>query len=159
CPPPEAPMPPTAAPPLALVVDDAAADRRRACQVIEQQLGWRTREARTGAAALAALADEQPTVVLTDAQLSDGTAPELVERIRKSFPAVPVVLLTTAGSEKLALQALRRGAASYVPKAELATELAASLEQVAVAGQAARNRQRLLSSLTRVEMEFVLEND
>lgn len=153
-------MPPTAATtPLALVVDDVPTDRRLACAVIEQQLGWRTREARSGAEALAALAEEQPAAVLTDLQMPDGDGLELVERICGAYPGVPVVLMTAWGSEKLALEALQRGAASYVPKAEIATELAASLEQVAVAGQAARTRQRLLSSLTRVELEFVLEND
>jgi CheY-like chemotaxis protein len=149
----------SSAPPLALVVDDAPADRSAACAVIREQLGWRTREAASGAEALAALADEPPTVVLTDLDIPDGNGLELVERIRQSYPSVPVLLMITWGSEKLALEALRRGAASYVPKSDLATELAPSLEQVAIAGLAARNRQRLLSSLTRVELEFSLECD
>jgi CheY-like chemotaxis protein/anti-sigma regulatory factor (Ser/Thr protein kinase) len=152
-------VPPTApTTPLALVVDAAAAERRLACTLIEQQLGWRTREAASGGEALAALAGELPTAVLTDLQLPDGGL-DLIDRVRQSYPGVPVVLLTAAGGEGVALEALRRGAASYVPKAELAAQLAASLEQVALAGQAARSRQRLLSSLTRVELEFELEND
>ncbi|HEY1377919.1 MAG TPA: ATP-binding protein [Gemmataceae bacterium] len=153
-------MPPTApTSPLALVVGAAAAERRRACMVIEEQLGWRTREAASGGEALTILAGELPTAVLTDLPLPDGDGLDLVERIRQSYAGVPVVLLTAAGGEKQALEALQRGAASYVPKAELAADLAGSLEQVAVAGQAARSRRRLLSSLIRVELEFVLEND
>lgn len=150
---------PAAHPALALVVDPAAAERREVSAAIQDQLGWRVREAGSVAEALAVLADEPPTAVLTDLQMPDGSGLELVERVRQSFPGVPVLLLTASGNEKVALEALRRGAASYVPKSELSAELAGSLEQVAVAAHAARNRQRLLSSLTHVELEFDLESD
>jgi CheY-like chemotaxis protein len=150
----------TAAPePLALVVDDASTMRRRACTIIEKELGWRTREASNGCDALHALAEETPTVVLTDLQMPDCDGLELVEQIRSNHPSIPVVLITTVGSEKIALKALQRGAASYVPKNELASELADSLERVVAAAQATQNRRRLLSRLTRVELEFVFEND
>lgn len=146
-------------PPLTLVVDGDAAARTLACSVIERQLGWRTREADSAAAALAALADLTATTVLTGQRMTDGTAVELVDRIRQSYAGVPVLLLIDAGGEKLGLEALRRGAASYIPKAELETELAASLEQIAAAAQAAHCRRRIQSALRRVELEFVIEND
>lgn len=146
-------------PPLALVVDDAPNVRRRACMVIERELGWRTREAGNGCEALAALAEEDPSVILTDLQMPDCDGLELVERIRSDHPSVPVVLITTVGSEKLAMKALQRGAASYVPKSQMSAELAESLERVVSAAQATINRRRLLSFLTKVELEFVFEND
>jgi CheY-like chemotaxis protein len=145
--------------PLALVVDDVATERRLACTVIERSLGWRTREAGSAGAALTAMAQETPNVVVTDLQMPDCDGLELVESIRKSYPSVPVVLMTAWGSEKVALQALKRGAASYVPKSEVTEELAESLERVVSAAHAAHNRRRLLSHLTRVELDFALEND
>jgi CheY-like chemotaxis protein len=152
-------MPPAPLPPLALVVDDVPTERRLACTVIEQSLGWRTREAGNGCEALAALADETPCVVLTDLQMPDCDGLTLVESIRQTHAHIPVVLMTAWGSEKLALKALQSGAASYVPKAELTQVLAGSLEQVVAAAQATQNRRRLLGYLTRVGTEFVLEND
>ena len=104
-------------------------------------------------------ARKSPAVVLTDLQMPDCNGLELVDQIRANYPSVPVVLITTVGSEKIALKALQRGAASYVPKSELATELADSLERVVAAAQTTQNRRRLLSRLTRVELEFVFEND
>lgn len=148
-----------ALPPLALVVDDAPQIRRRACGIIDRDLGWRTREAGNGCEAMAALAEEAPAVVLTDLHMPDCDGLDLVEEIRGKFPFVPVVLITTAGSEKLAMKALQRGAASYVPKGELGEELAETLERVVAAAAATRNRQRLLTRLTRVELEFDFEND
>jgi CheY-like chemotaxis protein/anti-sigma regulatory factor (Ser/Thr protein kinase) len=134
-------------------------ERRLACAVILKELGWRTREAANGREALAVMAEEPPCVVLTDLQMPDGDGLDLVETIRQNHPFVPVVLMTAWGSEQVALKALQRGAASYVPKTELAAELADSLERVVAAAQATQNRRRLLSCLTRVELEFVLEND
>jgi CheY-like chemotaxis protein len=148
-----------ALPPLALVVDDAPQIRRRACGVIDRELGWRTREAGSGCEAMAVLADEAPAVVLTDLQMPDCDGLELVEEIRGKFPFVPVVIITAAGSEKLAMKALQRGAASYVPKGQLGDELAETLERVVAAAAVTRNRQRLLTRLTRVELEFDFEND
>jgi CheY-like chemotaxis protein/anti-sigma regulatory factor (Ser/Thr protein kinase) len=145
--------------PLALVVDDAPTMRRRACSVIERELGWRTREAANACDALQALGEEPPAVVLTDLQMPDCNGLDLVDQIRSNHPSIPVVLITTVGSEKIALKALQRGAASYVPKSELAAELADSLERVVAAAQTTQNRRRLLSRLTRVELEFVFEND
>jgi CheY-like chemotaxis protein len=152
-------MPTTPEPPVVLVVDREASERRLVCAAIQEALGWRTREVSTGCEALAALADEVPSVVLTDLDKTDDCGLDLVDSIRGTHPSVPIVLLTAAGNEQLALQALRRGAASYVPKAELAAELAGSLEQVVAAAKATLNRQRLLRYLTRVETELELEND
>src|SRR5438132_2228850 len=129
--------------PLALVVDDAPVMRRRACAIIEKELGWRTHEAGNGCEALRAMADEPPAVVLTDLQMPDCDGLDLVEQIRRNHPSIPVVLITTVGSEKIALKALQRGAASYVPKSELAAELADSLERVVAAALATQNPRRL----------------
>jgi YesN/AraC family two-component response regulator len=84
---------------------------------------------------------------------------DLIDNIRRSHPSVPVVLMTDSDSEKLALKALKRGAASYVPISEIAEELADSVERVVTSAQASQNRWRLLSCLTRVELDFALESD
>ena len=48
---------------------------------------------------------------------------ELVETIRRRFAPLPVILMTAHGSEEIAMQALRKGATSYVAKRNLAAEL------------------------------------
>ena len=99
-----------------LVVDDAAIDRRIIGAIIEQNLGWRVMYAEDGAAALAAMELEAPRVVVTDLRMPGMDGLELVAAIRAKFPGVPVVLMTAFGNEEIAMQALREGAASYVPK-------------------------------------------
>ena len=56
------------------------------------------------------------TLVVVDNFLPDGEGIELLEAVRKRAPHVPVVMLTGEGSERLAVEAFRRGATDYVVK-------------------------------------------
>ena len=142
-----------------LVVDDAAVDRRMTGGIIEQQLGWRVGYAEDGATALAAMDLEAPRLVLTDLRMPGLDGLELVAAVRSRFPSVPVVLMTAFGNESIAIQALRIGAASYVPKQSLDRDLASTLEQVLAVSQKERRQQRLLDRLWHTESHFVLDND
>ena len=57
------------------------------------------------------------------------------------------------------MQALQKGAASYVPKQNLARDLLETVEDVLRLTSAERGQQRLMSCLARVESEFHLDND
>jgi CheY-like chemotaxis protein/anti-sigma regulatory factor (Ser/Thr protein kinase) len=142
-----------------LVVDDGVVDRRLASGLVQKRLGWNVIAAGNGAEALALLARETPAVVLTDMQMPEMDGLELVEAIRTQYPLVPVVLMTAHGSEDLAIRALHAGAASYVPKKCLARDLAETLQQVVAAARTDRRQKRLLECVTRMETEFLLEND
>jgi CheY-like chemotaxis protein/anti-sigma regulatory factor (Ser/Thr protein kinase) len=144
---------------IALVVDDAAIDRRMVGAIIEQQLGWRVRYAEDGAAALEVMRQQTPRIVLTDLRMPGKNGQELVAAIREQFPTVPVVLMTAYGNEDIAMQALRDGAASYVPKRSQEQDLAPTLEQVLAASKVERRQRRLYELLSHTESEFILEND
>jgi anti-sigma regulatory factor (Ser/Thr protein kinase) len=83
----------------------------------------------------------------------------LTEKVRENFPLVPVVLMTGSGSERIAVAALKAGAADYVPKQALALDLIPVLERVLSIGQAEHRRYRVLQGMTRRSSQFVLEND
>ena len=142
-----------------LVVDDAPVDRLMTGALIEQMTGWGALYAESGEEALAVMARELPRIVLTDLNMPGMNGLELVAEIHSLYPAVPVVLMTAYGNEEIALQALRDGAASYVPKKSLETELASTLEQVATAAQVEHRHQRLFERLAQAELQFILEND
>jgi CheY-like chemotaxis protein/anti-sigma regulatory factor (Ser/Thr protein kinase) len=142
-----------------LVVDDAPVDRLVTGAIIDQIPGWRALYAEGGEDALAAIARERPRIVLTDLNMPGMDGLALVAEVRRLYPAVPVVLMTAYGNEEIALQALREGAASYVPKKSLERDLASTLEQVAAAAQVEGRHQRLLEQLAQAELHFVLDND
>lgn len=146
-------------PATVLVVDDYLVDRRIAGGIVEKSAGLRVIYAGDGKAALEAIAAQGPAAVLTDLQMPGMDGLALVQEIRERFPRLPVILMTAYGSEDVAIQALRAGAANYVPKKALAKELAVTLRQVLSASAVDRSRQRVLSTLGRRESLFELEND
>jgi CheY-like chemotaxis protein/anti-sigma regulatory factor (Ser/Thr protein kinase) len=142
-----------------LIVDDSPMDRHRAGSIIQKLGGWQVRYASHGIEALSTLEQQIPDVVLTDMQMPEMGGLELVQTICRTYPGLPVILMTAHGSEEIAIQALRQGAASYIPKKSLQNAIAGTLEQVLVASQSQRSQQRILDSLTKLESEFSLEND
>jgi CheY-like chemotaxis protein len=142
-----------------LVVDDSAVDRQLAGKLLEKQTGATVVYATDGNEALQVIAREKPDAVVTDLQMPGMNGLDLVLEVRLCHPFVPVILMTSHGSEELATEALRRGAASYVSKRKIAADLAGTLEDVVEAARGKRGRDRLMECLTRTESHFVLEND
>lgn len=154
-----APSAPPPAPPLILVADDSLLEQRYVGRILEQCGPWRVRFARNGEEALAALAAEEPALLLTDMNMPKMDGLELVERARAKFPRVPVVVMTGSGNERVAVAALKAGAADYVGKQALAHDLAPVVERVLSVGQAEMRRFRVLQGMRRRSTQFVLEND
>ena len=155
--------------PTVLVVDDSSLDRHLAASLLGRRAGaevsgqparFRVLSASNGQEALAAIRQETPDLVLTDLQMPDMDGLKLVQEIRYHFPFLPVVLMTGQGSEDIAIQALQRGAASYVPKKNLAYDLVETVEDVLAVAGAKKHQQRLLDECwTQSESQFVLSND
>lgn len=144
-----------------LVVDDNPVDRTLVAGLLARNNRGNLQVAlvESGAAALERIAEFQPDVVLTDMQMPGMDGLELVERIRTRFPLIPAVLMTAFGSEELAIAALQRGAASYVPKRNLATSLLETLGKVLAAAHHNRQQARLGQCWSQTEFHFVLDND
>src|SRR5262245_6293571 len=113
-----------------LVVDDNAFDRNLAGKLLEKDSGLTAVYASDGKEGLDVIDREQPALVLTDMQMPEMTGLELVEEIKSKHPNLPVILMTAHGSEDIAIQALRKGAASYVPKRDLAKDLVETVENL-----------------------------
>jgi CheY-like chemotaxis protein len=151
-----------------LVVDDSAVDRtlvgkllgkRPGLTAVEKSTGLTPIFASNGREAIQLMERSTPDLVLTDLQMPEMDGLELVETIKSRFAHVPVILMTAHGSEDTAVQALQRGAASYVPKTNLARDLLETVEDVLAVARGGVNQQRLLESLSTLEAHFILEND
>jgi CheY-like chemotaxis protein len=142
-----------------LVVDDAALDRYVASALLEEHPGWYVRQAEDGRDALSTLKRELPDIIITDLQMPEISGLELVEAVRRDYPAVPMILMTAHGSEEVAIAALRLGASSYVPKRNLARDLVGTVEKLLTITHARRNQQVVLDCLTEGELRFAIPND
>lgn len=142
-----------------LVVDDSLTDRKLAGGLLARCEGLEILYANNGQDALEKIELHLPDLVVTDLNMPELDGLELVRRIRTDYPLVPVILMTAQGSEQIAVQALRTGASSYVPKQRLSGDLMDTVEQVLSISKIDRAHARLMRRLTHQHVQFELEND
>ncbi len=106
---------------LLLVEDDSLIRRALAARL--RSSGHRVREADTVAAARKSLAAEPFDVALVDYRLPDGTGFDVMADVEERQPGVPSVMVTAHGSVEHAVEAMKRGAFTYVQKPVDADEL------------------------------------
>lgn len=103
-----------------LIVDDSAAIRKILHRVLTQTelpLG-KVHEANDGNEALSTLDREKVGLILSDINMPNMDGIELLSRIRanEAYNGVPIIMITTEGSQEKVMQALKLGAAGYVRK-------------------------------------------
>ncbi len=110
-------------------------------------------------AALERIAAAPPDLVVTDLVLPGIDGIELLRRIKASWPLVPVVVVTSRGTEEIAVKALQEGASSYVSKSKLASLLVEAVDGVLSAAGRRRGRARLMQVMVDAHASFELQND
>jgi CheY-like chemotaxis protein/anti-sigma regulatory factor (Ser/Thr protein kinase) len=145
--------------PTVMVVDDSAVDRRIVRGLLERAGDFDVIDAADGEDALEKVQQRVPDVIVTDLQMPRLDGFELVDALKEDYPSVPVVLITAKGSEDIAARALQRGAASYVPKACLASDLVPTVSRVLTATREDRLHTRLMNHMNRCDLGFTLVND
>jgi len=100
-------------------------------------------EAGNGLDALRLIEELQPDIVLLDIAMPGLNGFAVLSESVKRFPQVRVIILTVHEAGHYAVEALRAGAAGYLPKSAASTELQEAISQVArgdtyVSGEVAR---------------------
>src|SRR5262245_22403422 len=98
-----------------LVVEDDTAIRRGLCDALKFQ-GYETVEAGDGQAGLDAALGAEVDLVLLDVLMPKMDGFTVLRELRKSKPALPVIVLTAKGEEQDRVRGLRDGADDYVVK-------------------------------------------
>jgi CheY-like chemotaxis protein len=145
--------------PTVLVVDDLATDRCLVAGLLASETELHIDQAVDGQEAFERIRQSRPDLVITDLMMPEMNGLELVTAVRANYPMVPVILMTSLGSEEVAVQALQRGAASYVPKRLLNRYLVSTVRNLLAMTSQQKNRTRLLGCMTGSEYHFSLEND
>lgn len=105
-----------------------------------------------------AFQDKAFDLVITDLIMPNMGGLELLEEIRRLYPRIPVIVLTAYGNESIAVDALERGAASYVPKARQAECLRDTVARVLARRRCDRPADQPLQ-LGKIEATFRLDNN
>jgi two-component system invasion response regulator UvrY len=115
-----------------LLVDDHAVVRSGIRQLLSSAgKHYLLGEAGNAQEALQQLREGDWDMVLLDINLPGQNGLELLKRIRKEWPEVPVLILSMHSEEQYALRTIRAGAAGYLNKNGSLQELVDAIEQVA----------------------------
>ena len=112
-----------------LIVDDES-DIALILRLNLEDAGYLTTRARDGIEALELLAAERYSLMLLDIRMPRMDGMEVLRQAGDRYPALPIIMMTAHGSEPVAVEAMKRGAADYVTKPFNTEELLRSVQQV-----------------------------
>ena len=98
-----------------LVVDDEQGMRELLTVLLEHQ-GYRVLSASDGEQALELIAHQSPDLVISDVRMPRLDGIGLLTGIRKTYPHLPVIMVTAYASMDSTIQAMRLGAHDYITK-------------------------------------------
>jgi len=137
-----------------LIVDDEE-DIRNSLSGILADEGYAPRTAADSRAALAALEEREPGLVILDIWLENSELDglELLEVIRTDYPGLPVIVISGHGNIETAVSAIKHGAYDFIEKPFTADRLLVIVQR---AFEAARLRRENEELRLRVGQEFDL---
>lgn len=112
---------------LILIVEDEA-DLAATCARLLRRQGHAVVAVGSRAAALAALGDAAPAVLVSDVRLPDGDGLDVVRAAAAMEPRVPAVVMTGRASEAGRVAARAAGAVAYLPKPFTSESFARSVD-------------------------------
>jgi two-component system response regulator HydG len=98
-----------------LVVDDEPTARNGLAKLLAQE-GYPVDLAEDGLAALAAISENPPGLIITDLKMPNMDGMELLQQLRERSIEVPAIVTTAFGDVSTAVAAMRAGAEDYLTK-------------------------------------------
>ncbi|HLE27311.1 MAG TPA: sigma-54 dependent transcriptional regulator [Anaerolineales bacterium] len=95
--------------------------------------GYEVREAQKLQAAHAIIDRGEADIVVLDVQLPDGYGPDLLERLHREQPGMPVIMVTGYGDIEMAVEAMKLGAQDFIQKPIDFNRLRGAVEKAAEA--------------------------
>ncbi|TAL96903.1 MAG: response regulator transcription factor [Paraburkholderia sp.] len=115
-----------------LLVEDHAVVRQGVRQLLlDREVASDVTEAETGGEALAAVSKHAFDIVLLDISLPDMNGVEVLKRVKRKVPRVPVMMFSMYREDQYAVRALKAGASGYLSKTVDAAQMIAAIQQVA----------------------------
>jgi two-component system invasion response regulator UvrY len=124
-----------------LITDDHANVRRSLRELLVDAFpSAHFSEASNADEALAQLFGSQPDVMLLDINMPGRSGFEVLKDVNKTYPQLPVIMVSVQSESQYALRCLRAGAAEYVNKDSASEELVPAIKKILEGGaKLARN--------------------
>lgn len=113
---------------------------------------------RDGQEALEAIQASAPDLIITDLRMPKMNGQELVQELVERHPGLPSIVVTARGSESMAVDALARGAANFVPKNSLQKLLTHVVRQTLSMAEVSAIFDQFAGRVHRPEFSMTLRN-
>ncbi|MBN1584204.1 MAG: response regulator [Anaerolineae bacterium] len=137
-----------------LVVDDSSDIRDVLRDMILEPQGYVVLTARDGQEGLETALRERPDLILMDINMPRMTGLQVLQKLRDAKYEWPVIMMTSEGSEEIAVQAFRLGVRDYIPKPFDIESVLTAVDRVLVESQLRREREMLLRRLAAVNKQL-----
>ncbi len=145
-----------------LIIDDDQVDQMAMQRSLKKSLPHAAiYTSDTAAVALQLLQQQAFDCIFIDFKLPDMDGLELMDKIRSIGIDIPILIVTSHGDERIAAQAILRGAADYIPKGRLTPDgIFHSLQNALRIHKAEQQRRQAEEQLraTQHQFEFVISN-
>jgi YesN/AraC family two-component response regulator len=121
-----------------LVVDDEQFLRQILVRIVKRD-GYQVEEAANGKEALEKMAGKHFDLVITDVKMPEIDGMELLARVKKEYPEVQVVVVTSHSSEVNATEAVAAGASQFISKPFNNIEITHTLDNLIARRKRARH--------------------
>ncbi len=146
--------------PMLLVADDSAVDRMVIVELLKKEpLDWLVEQVSSAEEAVKLMREIAFDIVITDVLMEGMSGLDLLNHVHRQPRKVPVIVVSGHDSRDAAIEALKHGAANYIPKPSLPALLGETVRQVLEAATAEKNHQRLIGTAEDMRFHFKLAND
>ena len=143
--------------PDVIVVEDSESQRKLMVSILQGK-GFEAFAACDGSEAVEMIKTRPPRLVVTDMQMPNMDGLQLIREMQERWPTIPSVLLTSFGSETLAVDALSAGAATYLSKDHMHIQLVDAVQRIKEFSIANNESLELKGVMATNSVDFVTDN-
>lgn len=137
-----------------LIIDDEDHFRELLSRIISLE-GFEVLQAKNIREGLKILDNKDISVVVTDVKLPDGNGMDLLERLKRDYPLIEVIVITAYGTIQDGVNAMKKGAFDYIAKGDDDDKIHVMVERAA---EKAQMQQKLRHLEQRVDDKYGFKN-
>ena len=122
--------------PRILITDDHAILRQGLKQILAEEISGATfGEAGDATQALSLLHKQEWDVLVLDINMPGRNGFEVLDEVRRNYPVMPVLVLSSTPEDQLGVRAMKAGAAGYLNKQTAPEQLVEAVQKILAGGQ------------------------
>lgn len=137
-----------------LVIDDSAQMREFVTNYILKPQGFEVEQAANGLEGLQKALKYLPDLILTDFEMPTMSGLEFLRELRRHNSQVPVILMTSHGSEQVAVEVFRLGVHDYLTKPFEAQEMQEAITRALTIARLQRDKEALTQQVMQVNEQL-----